>query len=45
MTAAERETKQVLSALLQKRRLKLNIAPYGGAAGVLVALGPIQPKV
>ena len=29
MTAAERETKQVLSALLQKPRLKINIVAYG----------------
>ena len=43
--AAERETKQVLSALLQKPRLKINITAYGGAAGVLVALGLLQPKV
>ena len=29
---AEQETKQVLSALFQKFRLKINIAAYGGAA-------------
>ena len=37
MRAAERETKQVLSALLQKLRLKINTAAYWGASGVLVA--------
>ena len=42
MTAAEWETKQVLSAL---SKLKINIAAYGGAAGVLVALRLLQPKV
>ena len=33
MRAAERETKQVPSALLQKFRLKINIAAYRGIAG------------
>ena len=32
MTMAERETKQVLSALLQKPRLKINIVAYGGVS-------------
>ena len=45
MTVAERETKQVLSALLQKPRLKINIAVYRRAVGVLVTLGLLQPKV
>ena len=45
MTAAERETKQVLSALLQKPRLKINITAYGGAAAVLVDLELLQPKL
>ena len=44
MTAAEQETKQVLSAL-QKPRLKIDITAYERAAGVLVALGLLQPKV
>ena len=39
MRAAERETEQVPSALFQKFRLKINIAAYGGVAGVSVALG------
>ena len=45
MWAAERETQQVLSALLQKIRLKINIAANGEVAGVLVALGLQQPKL
>ena len=45
MKAAERKTKQVLSALLQKLRLKINIAPYGEIAWVLVAPGLPQPKL
>ena len=44
MRVPERETKQLPSAL-QKFRLKINIAAYGGVAGVLVALGLLQPKV
>ena len=40
----EQETKQVPSALLQKFRLKINIPVYVGIAGVLVALGLLQPK-
>ena len=31
-----------IDTLLQKFRLKINIAAYGGVAGVLVALGPLQ---
>ena len=42
MTAAERETKQLLSALLQAQNY---IADYGGAAWVLVAPGLPQPKL
>ena len=45
ITAAERETKQVLSALHQKLRLKINNATYGGVAWVLVAPGLPQPKL
>ena len=45
MGAQEQETKQVPSALLQKFRLKINIVAYGGAAGMLVALGLLNPKV
>ena len=42
---AEWQTKQVPAALLQKFRLKINITAYGGASGVLVALGLLQPKL
>ena len=45
MRAPERETKQVPSDLLQKFRLKINIAAYGRVAGVLVALRLLQPKL
>ena len=41
--ATERE--QVQSALLQKFRLKINIAAYGGVVGVLVTLGLPHPKL
>ena len=44
MRAAERETKQVPSAVLQKLRLKINIAAYCGVGGVLVALGLLESK-
>ena len=44
MRAGERETKHVPSALLQKIRLKINIAAYWQEAGVLVALRLINPK-
>ena len=44
MRAAERETKQVPSAL-QKFSLKINIAAYAGVAGVLLAPGLQQPKL
>ena len=45
MRAEKRETNQVPSVLLQKFRLKINIAAYGGAAWVLVALGLLNPKL
>ena len=45
MRAQEQETEQVASALLQKIRLKIYIAAYGGAAGVLVALRLLNPKL
>ena len=38
MRAPEQETKQVPSALIQKFRVKINIAAYGGVAGVLASL-------
>ena len=44
LRAPERETTQVPPALLQKFRLKINIAAYGGVAGVLVTLGLQQTK-
>ena len=43
MRAPERETKRALSALLQKFRLKIKIAAYGGVAGVRVILGRSSP--
>ena len=43
MRAPERETKQVPSALLQKFRLKINIAAYGRAASLLVTPGLPHP--
>ena len=45
MRTPERETKPVLSALLQKCWLKINIAAYEGVVGVLVALGLQHPKL
>ena len=45
MRAPEQEKKQVPTSLLQKRRFKINIAVYGGVAGVLVAVGLLQPKL
>ena len=45
MRALEWGTEKLPSALLQKCRLKINIAAYGGAAGVLVDLGLQQPEV
>ena len=45
MRAEKQETNQVPSALLQKFRLKINIAAYGDVAGLLVALGLLNPKL
>lgn len=45
MRTPEQETKRIPSALLQKCWLKINIATYGGVAGVFVALGLLQPKM
>ena len=45
MKAEKLETNQVPSALLQKCSLKINIAAYGGAAGLLVTLGFLNPKL
>ena len=44
MRAQTREREQVPSALHQKFRLKINIAAYGRAVGLLVALGLLNPK-
>ena len=45
MRTPERETKQILSPLLQKFRLEINVAAYGGVVGVLVTLGLPHPKL
>ena len=45
MGAQERQTEPEPPALLHKFSLQINIAAYGGAAGVLVALGLLNPKL
>ena len=45
MRAPEREKKKGTLCSPQKFRLKINIAAYGGVAGVLIALGLLQAKV
>ena len=45
MRAEKRETNQVPSALLQKFCLKINIAAYGGASGVLVQFLKLLPSL
>ena len=43
LRASEREKKQVRSGLLQKLRLKINIAAYGRVVGVLFTSKSVSP--
>ena len=45
MRAEMWEINQVPSAVLQKFSLKINIAAYEAAAGLLVTLGLLNPKL